>query len=135
MKIMNGEPELDIEKQINHWHKGADEAWEVAVDMINRDRRIQFGLFFVHLALEKVLKAHVWRTKRKMPPQIHNLIRLAELAEIPLDEMNKNVLSEINEFNIEGRYSDLLRPPVSLQDARGYLRRAKGTFQWLKKLF
>jgi len=58
----------------------SDEAWEAAVDLINENHRIQFGLFFVHLALEKVVKAHVWRAKQKMPPHIHNLIRLAELA-------------------------------------------------------
>src|SRR6266540_7426370 len=129
---MDNEPEFDIEKQIAHWRGGADEAWEAAVDMINRDHRIQFGLFFVHLALEKIIKAHVWRAVQKMPPHIHNLPRLAEIANLPLDSKNRKVLAEINEFNIEGRYSDLLRPPVSLQEARGYLRRAKGTFEWLK---
>lgn len=132
---MSDEAEFDVDKQIAHWRKGADEAWEAAVDMISKDHRIQFGLFFVHLALEKIVKAHIRRTKRKMPPHIHNLTRLAELAEISLDDKDKKVLAEINEFNIEGRYSDLLGPPISLQDARGYLRRAKGTFQWLKKLF
>jgi len=132
---MNEESDVDIEKQIAHWRKGADEAWETAVDMINKDRRIQFGLFFVHLALEKIVKAHIWRIKQKMPPHIHNLTRLAEIAELPVDIENKKVLAEVNEFNIEGRYSDLLGLPISLKDARGYLRRAKGTFEWLKKQF
>jgi HEPN domain-containing protein len=132
---MSDEPEFNVEKQIAHWRKGADEAWEAAVDLINRDRRIQFGLFLVHLALEKIIKAHVWRVRQKMPPHIHNLNRLAEMAELPLDVDNKKVLAEINEFNIEGRYSDILGPPITLQEARGYLRRAKGTFVWLKKQF
>jgi HEPN domain-containing protein len=103
--------------------------------MIDNGQRIQFGLFFVHLTLEKIIKAHVWRIRRKRPPKIHNLIRLAEIAELPLDVKNKQVLAEINEFKIEGRYSDVLGPPISLQDARGYLRRAKGTFEWLKNQF
>ena len=111
---MNNEPEFDVEKQIAHWRSSADEAWEAAVDMINRDRRIQFGLFFVHLALEKVIKAHIWRAIQKIPPHIHNLPRLAELADLSLDDKHRKVLAEINEFNIEGRYSDLLRPPVTL---------------------
>ena len=132
---MKDEPELDIEKQVAHWRTGADEAWEAAVDMINKDRRIQFGLFFVHLALEKIIKAHIWRVREKIPPHIHNLVRLAELAELPLSDKNKKALAEINEFNIEGRYSDLLGPPISFQDARGYLRKAKGTFEWLKNQF
>lgn len=132
---MSNGPELDVEKQIAHWRRGADEAWEAAVDLINRDHRIQFGLFFVHLALEKMIKAHIWNSQQKMPPNIHNLTRLIEIAGLPVDVKNRKVLAEINEFNIEGRYSDLLRPPVSLRDAKGYLRRARGTFEWLKKQF
>ena len=100
---MNNEPEFDVDKQITHWRTGADEAWEAAIDLINRDRRIQFGLFFVHLALEKIIKAHIWRVSRKVPPHIHNLSRLAEIADLPLDDKNRKVLAEINEFNIEGR--------------------------------
>ena len=126
--------ELDVEKQVAHWSKGADEAWEAAQDLIRRDRRISFGLFFVHLAFEKIIKAHVWRAKKEMPPHIHNLNRLAELAEIPMNADHKKVLAEINEFNIEGRYSDLLSPPPSFEEANLYLQRAEGTFLWLKSL-
>jgi HEPN domain-containing protein len=111
------------------------EAMEAAEDLINQDHRILFGLFFVHLALEKIIKAHIWRVKKKMPPRIHNLIRLSEVAGLTLDENNRNILAEVNEFNIEGRYSDLLMPPPSLEEARQYLQRAKGTFEWLTRLF
>ncbi|MBM3151298.1 MAG: HEPN domain-containing protein [Chloroflexi bacterium] len=126
---------LDVEKNVAHWRKGATEAWEAADDLINKDRRILFGLFFVHLALEKIIKAHVWRVKEDAPPRIHNLVRLAELAGLTLDDTNKNILSEINEFNIEGRYSDLLMPPPTLAEARRYMQRAEGVFQWLTSLF
>jgi hypothetical protein len=47
----------------------------------------------------------------------------------------KKTLAEVNEFNIEGRYSDLLMPPPTLEEARNYLRRAKGAFEWLTRLF
>jgi len=126
---------LDIGKNIAHWRNGAMEALEVADDLINQDHRILFGLFFVHLALEKNIKAHIWRVKKDMPPRIHNLIRLAEVAGLALDEDNRNILAEINEFNIEGRYSDILMPPPSLEEAKQYLQRAKGTFEWLTRLF
>jgi HEPN domain-containing protein len=126
--------DVDIEKQVKYWRKGADEAWETAQDLVERDRRISFGLFFAHLALEKIIKAHVWRVKKTAPPHIHNLSRLAELAEISLGDENKKVLAEINEFNIAGRYSDMLLPPPSFEEAKQYLQRAKGTFKWLKSL-
>jgi len=126
--------EVDIEKQVAYWRKGADEAWETAQDLINRDRRISFGLFFAHLALEKIIKAHVWRAKKTTPPQIHNLNRLAELAEISVTDEDKKALAEINNFNIAGRYSDMLLPPPSFEEAKRYLQRAKGTFKWSKSL-
>lgn len=107
---MSDEPELEIARQVDHWRKGASESWEDA-EYLLKGKRILLGLFAVHLALEKVLKAHIWPVKRKMPPHIHNLTRLAEIAEIPLDDQNKKVLAEINEFNIEGRCSDVLGPP------------------------
>jgi len=126
---------FNIEKHIFHWREGAQEALDAADDLINKDRRILFGLFFVHLALEKIIKALFLRVKKEMPPRIHNLVRLAEMAELVMDDQTRKILAEVNEFNIEGRYSDLLIPPPSLEEARNYLRRAKGAFEWLTKLF
>jgi len=54
------------------------------------------GLFFVHLTLEKMLKAHVCRQTERLAPRIHNLIRLADLAELDLDPSQRELLAEIN---------------------------------------
>ena len=126
---------FDIQKHIIHWREGAQEALDAADDLINKDRRILFGLFFVHLALEKIIKARFLHVKKGVLPRIHNLVRLAELAELELDDKTRKILAEVNEFNIEGRYSDLLMPPPSLEEARNYLQRAKGAFEWLTKQF
>lgn len=48
---------INIEKQIAHWRNGAEEDWSVAQELIERGR-VRHGLFFAHLALEKMLKAH-----------------------------------------------------------------------------
>jgi HEPN domain-containing protein len=78
-------------------------------------------LFAVHLALEKAVKAHVIRKTGKLPPKIHNLVRLSELAGLDISAEQRKVLSEINEFNIEGRYADVMPPPVTSKDASYYL--------------
>jgi HEPN domain-containing protein len=130
---MSEEPELDVEKQIAYWRNGALSTWDDALYLIS-DKRIMLGLFAVHLALEKAVKAHVVRKTGKLPPKIHNLIRLSELASLDLGVEHRKVLAEINEFNIEGRYSDMLPPPITLEDASFYLKRAKGTFEWLVNL-
>ena len=46
---------MDIIRQIEYWRLGASEDWEVAVELIS-SRRTRHGLFFAHLALEKLLK-------------------------------------------------------------------------------
>jgi len=121
---------LDVEKYVEHWKNGALEDMEAAQQMVNEDY-IRHGLFFAHLALEKALKAHIFRIAEDYPPKIHSLHRLAEIAGISLDAHQRKVLAEMNRFNIEGRYSDLLEPEPLKEDARYYLKRAIGVFQWL----
>lgn len=70
---------IDVEKQVAYWRDGAQEDWAVARELVGNGRT-RHGLFFVHLALEKVLKAHVCRQTRDLAPRIHNLVRLAELT-------------------------------------------------------
>jgi HEPN domain-containing protein len=123
---------IDIEKQVVYWRNGASEDWQVARDLIRRKRTRQ-GLFFAHLALEKALKAHVCRQTQDLAPRMHNLVRLAELAGFQLDEKQLDILAEMNAFNIEGRYPEMLLPETSIEDARGYMRRARKVYTWLMK--
>lgn len=121
---------IDIEKQVVYWRDGASEDWQVARDLVRR-KRIRQGLFFAHLALEKALKAHVCQHTQDLAPRIHNLVRLAGLAELHLDEKRIDVLAEMNAFNIEGRYPDMLTPEPSVEEARRYMRRTREVYTWL----
>jgi len=121
---------IDIEKQIAYWRNGATEDWAVAQELINKGRT-RHGLFFAHLALEKLLKAHVCRHTQDLAPRLHNLVRLAELAELAPNQEQIDVLAEMNAFNIEGRYPDTLAPPPAPTEAKQYLRRAKEVYRWL----
>ena len=73
------------------------------------------------------------RHTRDLAPRIHNLVRLAELAEIHLKPEQVDVLAEMNAFSLEGRYPESLTPPTP-QEARVYLSRAEEVFQWLMNL-
>ena len=124
---------IDIDKQIVFWRDSGDEDWAVACDLVRRSR-VRHGLFFAHLALEKALKAHVCRATRDLAPRLHNLVRLAELAELDVQPGNLEVLAEMNSFNIEGRYPDALSLPPSKEEAQRYMSRAEEVFQWLIRL-
>jgi HEPN domain-containing protein len=124
---------IDVEKLVTHWRNGALSSWEDALYLI-KGKRVMLGMFAVHLALEKVIKAHVIKQTGSLPPKIHNLIRLAEIAKLDVDVEYRKVLAEINDFNIEGRYSDEVLSPISFKEAKVYMNRAKGTLEWLINL-
>ncbi len=122
---------VNIEKHVSYWKNGAEEDFEVA-DQLIRSNRIRHGLFFLHLTLEKVLKAHVCRNSRDIAPRLHNLARLAELSGIAFRQEDSDFLSEMNPFNIEGRYPEMWGPVPSREEADMLLQKTRGIFEWLK---
>jgi hypothetical protein len=70
-----------------------------------------------------------------MAPPIHNLVRLAEKADLRLTQEQQNLLAEANEFNIEGRYPELLLPLPTLEEVSDFMVRAEEVFKWLTKQF
>ncbi len=71
-----------------------------------QSKKFHHCLFFVHLALEKILKALVVSKKNDVAPPIHDLVRIAQKAEIPLNDEIISNLTEISTFNIAARYDD-----------------------------
>ncbi len=125
---------VNIGRQIAHWRKGAEEDWEVAQELVSR-RRIRHGLFFAHLSLEKILKAHVCCKIRDIAPPVHNLTRLANLSGLPIEEDFRDVLADVSPFNIEARYPDMLIPEPSFEEAKAYMQRIEKVFTWLTAQF
>ena len=125
---------IDIDKQIKHWRTGAAEDWAVACDLVEQER-IRHGLFFAHLALEKILKAHVCQANNDLAPPIHNLLRLAEKTTHSFDLKQRNLLAEVNSFNIEGRYPELFLPLPSQSEADDYLKEIGDMLTCLNNLF
>ena len=121
---------IDIARQVAYLRDGAHEDWVVAQDLIAQGRA-RHALFFAHLAIEKALKAHVCRQTNDLAPRLHNLIQLADLGDVHPSEDYEDVLAEMNAFNLEGRYPDMLTPPPSEAEARDYLTRAEEVLQWL----
>ncbi len=66
--------------------------------------------------------------------RLHNLVRLAEIADVRPGPTYLDVLAEMNAFNLEGRYPDLLTPPPSLAEARDYLVHTEEVLEWLISL-
>lgn len=123
---------INVEKHINQLRSGALEAWDDA-DYLIKGKRIWLGLFSLHLAIEKTLKAHVIRETKDLPPFIHNLPKLAEVAKLDLSERQKNLLADLNPYNIRGRYQEDLGSPPPMSEVKVLVKRAKEMFEWLIK--
>ncbi|HAO23308.1 MAG: hypothetical protein BWK80_22150 [Desulfobacteraceae bacterium IS3] len=122
---------VNIDKHISHWLNGAEEDWEVANQLILSDK-IRHGLFFLHLTLEKIIKAHICRNTNDIAPKLHNLVRLAEVSGIYFDQTQTDLLAEMNPFNIEGRYPEIWGAVPSREEADILIERTGEFFRWLK---
>ena len=125
------------EEHVNYWCQSAHHDLESA-EIIFDSGRYDWCLFVGHLALEKILKAiFVDRNDNKMPPTIHNLVRLAELSNIEIDDEQKLLLDKINDFNIQTRYPDYKLEFYKRCDAEytnEYLGKIKEFYTWLNFL-
>jgi HEPN domain-containing protein len=121
---------VDIAQQIAHWRDGAREEWQVSGELLEKGR-VRHALFFAHLALEKALKAHVCRHTADLAPRTHNLVRLADAAELDVPPTILEVLGEMNEFVLTGRYPDATSKVPALGEARILRQRAEEAFAWL----
>ena len=123
---------IDVQKQIDYWQTSSDEDFAAAESLLEKGH-LRHCLFFAHLAIEKMLKAHVTRQTKDVPPRIHNLVRLAEIAKLKLDSEQEEFLREFGIYQLEGRYPDFEQVPVDLGLARDEVSRAREMLIWLKK--
>lgn len=123
---------VNIPKQIDYWRMLAGEDWPVGVKLV-REGHIRQGLFFVHLALEKALKAHVCRAIQDIAPRTHDLVGLARRAELDLSQEQLHLLNEVTSFNLQGRYPERLLPAPPRAEAARAVKEAEEIFQWLMR--
>ena len=94
---------FNIPKQIDYWRKGSREAMETAELLVDNEKLL-FGLFFCHLAVEKLLKAHYVRTVEKLAPKTHDLEYLARNSGLELTGEQTDLLDFLMLYQLEGRY-------------------------------
>jgi HEPN domain-containing protein len=121
---------LNIQKQIDYWRQGAAEEWDVAADLFTAGRT-RHGLFFLHLTLEKIIKAHVCRKTGEVAPNVHNLVRLAEITELSFTSNDRKILAKMLRFNIEGRYPDSYEEIPSSSSIDEIRKQCEGLYTWL----
>ena len=122
---------VDVPKQIEYWRASSEEDFAAAESLLEKGH-FRHSLFFAHLAVEKMLKAHVTRQTKDIPPRIHNLIRLAEIAELSVEPEHASFLRRFDMYQLEGRYPESSHMIIDLKAANERLALAGDILKWLK---
>ncbi len=128
-----GASQMDVEKQIEYWRNGAGEDMAAARSLLDAGHPRQ-ALFFAHLALEKMLKAHITKATQDIPPRTHDLLRLAEMAAIPVRGEQRQFLARLQQHCLQGRYPDLGPPSPPREEVEQELQKAQEILSWLQNL-
>ncbi len=123
---------INVQKQIDYWVNGAVEDLESAEILIERKRMLH-GLFFCHLVIEKILKAHVVKISQEVAPRTHNLIYLLEKTHLELSENEEIFLGILMKYQLQGRYPDYNPIIPDKLIVQNYLKQTEDLLQWLKK--
>jgi len=127
---MSEEPEFDVQRHIAYWRDSAMENWKDVIHCMKGDR-IALAMFSTHMVVEKALKAHVVKNTKKLPPMIHNLISLADLAGLKLTVQQLQLFAELNPLNIEARYPGNINKMPAKKEAESLVKRTKVVLEWL----
>lgn len=126
---------MDIEKQVSYWKDVAADDWRVAHKLLKGKETLP-ALFFAHLTIEKILKAHVCKKTQEYAPMIHNLLSLAQRASLSLSPEQTNLLAELTTYNIRGRYPDIRGDQIekpTFQYAKSLFEQVEELYEWLTK--
>ncbi len=91
---------------VDYWKLTAQKDWDAAGHLFEKGDYLH-SLFFGHLVLEKLLKAHFVKDNvADFPPKTHNLLTLISQIAIAPSVEQMRLFSQMNQFQIDGRYPD-----------------------------
>lgn len=90
-------------ESIKIWIEGAVDALDTS-EKLFKVKKYHHSLFFLHLALEKSLKALYVAKKGEAAPYTHNLVDLLHTLKLKMGDSDFKNMAEISEFNVSARY-------------------------------
>jgi HEPN domain-containing protein len=119
-----------VATQLRYWREGAADDLDAARALLNAGKLRQAG-FFVHLAIEKAIKACVVAATRDIPPRSHDLLMLVQRTGVALSEPQREFLGRAQTYCLEGRYPGELPPAPTAEAVARDLQQAAEVIEWL----
>lgn len=95
--------QIEFSKIVEYWINSANRDYKTMINLFDA-KDYHWSLFIGHLVIEKLIKAYYMKTNRMHPPFVHDLLRLAKLAGLELNELKSDYLDTITTFNLSARY-------------------------------
>lgn len=124
---------MNAEKVVNYWLISSNEDWDT-MEILFNSKRYANSLFFLHLSLEKLLKALVVSNTKKHAPRTHNLSYLAGKAGFEFNERFIDLMAEVTPFNLETRYPEDMeefKMKCTEDYTKGYIKRCEELRKWI----
>ena len=118
---------------VRYWIETAEDNFASMKRIFSADEYV-WALFVGHLVIEKLLKACCARTLGKEVPKTHNLLWLAEIANLETTEVQKETLSRLMLYQIKARYLDWrkqFQKSVSRERAEREIAAMEALREWL----
>ena len=118
-----------------NWVALAEYDLETARHMLVTGRYL-YVVFLCHLALEKILKAHVTEVTQAIPAKSHDLIYLVKKSGVALPQPYLEFVGKINNASIPTRYPEDLKRAIAEYPepvARDYLTQTEKVVEWLRQ--
>ena len=129
-------PPMSTQEKIEYWLEIAEYDLKSAKAMQKVGQYLHVG-FMCQQTLEKALKAVIAKTGA-FPPKTHDLLRLAELADIArlLSKEQEQLLDDIYPLNTEGRYPSYktaIARTLNKRICREYINQTEAMLKWIKE--
>lgn len=127
-----------VNDKVKYWVNIAEYDFETAEAMLKTERFLYVG-FMCHQTIEKLLKAAIEKQQvSNIPPKIHNLLRLANTANLKLPDKYVKLISYLNPLNIEARYPSYknnLTKVLTKEKCNELLEQTREMKLWIEKEF
>jgi len=125
-----------LKSHTKEWLFFADNDLQTARSLL-KSRRYIYTLFCCQQTIEKMLKALITERKDIVPPRLHNLVRLAQIAELVMSNQEIEFLDRLSDFYIKTRYPETIAKLQVIAKRERALATVKETeryYLWIKSL-